>query len=121
VYRQRNTFHDEDQAATGRGPLESHFHREGMLFETGSIPNRNQPPYPMNHAKIPFRSLYSITEWKPAEEALSFLSDIRDLGLEGAWLQHEQSRASSCRIFVVAGPEDDRFGPAYGSRPHWSM
>lgn len=75
----------------------------------------------MTHAKIPFRSLYSITEWKPAEEALSFLSDIRDLGLEGSWLLHEQSRASACRIFVVAGPEDDRFGPAYGAQPHWSL
>lgn len=73
----------------------------------------------MATAKIPFRSLYYITEWKPTEDSMSFISDIRDFGLEGSWLHHEQTNAASCRIYVVAGPEDEQFGPAYGTRPHW--
>ncbi len=59
-----------------------------------------------------YKSLYAITEWKPETERLSFVSDLRDLGVRDAYRAAETHRGAQCPIFFRFGPElmDHRSG-----------
>ena len=52
-----------------------------------------------------YKSLYAITEWRPEKEPLSFVSDLRDMGVAEAFRAYEVHKAAQCPVYVLAGPE----------------
>jgi len=52
-----------------------------------------------------YESLYSLTEWAPENEGLSFVVDLKDLGLRRAYTAHEVLKSTQCPLFRLAGPE----------------
>jgi len=46
-----------------------------------------------------------ILEWAPENDNLSFVVDLRDLGLKETYYAWEVHRGSNCPIYQMAGPE----------------
>lgn len=61
-----------------------------------------------------YKSLYVITEWPEEFEKLSFVSDLRDLGLRDAFRRAEAKNSAQCPIYCISGPEI--FNPLTGKK-----
>lgn len=67
---------------------------------------------------LSYRSLYTLPERRAEPDQMSFVVDVKDLGVLNGREEGSREKSISCKIYVVTGPEMESVN-GWPERSHW--